>query len=456
MGERKENGSEARRSCENHSQYDVKVYNMNDHINETNTPEDGLTPEELTLLKEALDTAWPPPEKSLRDGVMAQIRRERAMAKKRALRNRVVKYGSLAACLLLVTMVGIRVLPAMNSKSADMAAADRYTLTAGNTAPAEAAPETAAQGYSENEKSGKNDGEPMQAVPGSTVSASAEDGGILITEEAVSEEALPETEAETLAETSAPYSKLLFSAAPAETEEECAVAECEAEGMEEYADAVETCAADAAVNTACAHSAVFADSYHTIPEMIIACTGEDVYLAWLDGTEGCDRNIAEYLNYMEENSSVLLSDIEMVYDATDLWYWYDWDFGLLESGDSDAVEEYYRNGGNFSEMVKRDTEYRFKLALLDEMGAEMNVDVCAWSIADLVESENITLSALTEIYEKSADGVTADYPGYAPQQYDLAALHDYAFSAANDEETPPDSIAQGRHEDEMFRMDFVK
>jgi len=120
------------------------------------------------------------------------------------------------------------------------------------------------------------------------------------------------------------------------------------------------------------------------------------------------------------------------------------------------VEEYYRNGGNFAEMVKRDTEYRFKLALLDETGAEKTVDVCAWSIADLVEEEGMTLLTLTAVYEASADEVEGDYPGYAAQEYDLAALHDYAYSEANDAETPPGAIAHGRHEDEMFRIDTVK
>lgn len=406
---------------------------MNDHMKENNTAEDGLEAEELALLKEALDAAWPPPKTSLRDGVMSQIRRERAAAKRRALLNRAVKYGSLAACLLLVTAAGFRILPGLASKSAEMAA-DAYNMAA---APAE----EAVMEYADADENGEITKKNMLF---STQSTAAE------TEAAAeAEEAVPETEQEALPETAAPM--LMFAAGPkTEKTEEAAVTECEAETAEE------TALADDATEILCDHSGVFADSYHDIPEVIIACTGEDVYLAWLDGTEGCDRNIADYLRYMEANSSVLLSDIEMIYDATDLWYRYDWNFSLFGTGDSEAIEEYYKNGGDFAGMVKRDSEYRFKLALLDETGAAMNVDVCAWSIADLVEAENITLSALEEIYEKSAVSAAADYPGYEVQHYDLAALHDYAYSAENDAETPPDAIAPGRHEDEMFRTEPVK
>jgi len=428
---------------------------MNDHLNENNIPEDGLSPEELALLKEALDAAWPPPKKSLRDGVMAQVKRERTLMRRRAIRNRIVKYGSFAACLLLVTIAGIRVLPSLTSKSADMASADGYAYTMATSAPAETSPETVTQ-YTSGAADDADSAETVPAVLFSTMSTTAAEPAAPVPEEAypeteaeLIEEAAPETSPETEA---APSNKMMFAAAPAETAEECAVVECEAEVTEEYADNAADCLTDAL----CAHSGVFADSYHVIPEVVIACTGEDVYLAWLDGTEGCDRNIADYLNYMEANSFVLLSDIEMIYDATDLWYRYDWNFDLFESGNPEAVEEYYRNGGNFAEMVKRDTEYRFKLALLDETGAEKTVDVCAWSIADLVEEEGMTLLTLTAVYEASADEVEGDYPGYAAQEYDLAALHDYAYSEANDAETPPGAIAHGRHEDEMFRIDTVK
>ena len=437
---------------------------MNDHMNDTNLSGDGLTPEELAILKEALDTAWPPPKNSIRDGVMAQVKRERAAAKRRTLLNRAVKYGSFAACLLLVTVAGIRILPSLTSKSADMASADGYAYTMATAAPAETFPESAMQ----NTSDAAEDADSADTAPAILFSTMSPTAAEPAEEPAapVPEEALPETEAEYIEEAApeteaAPSGKLMFAAAPAETSPETAapemeaeyeaeIVECEAE--EVYSDTL-TAVSDTA---ACPHSGVFADSYHVIPEVVIACTDEDVYLAWLDGTEGCERNIADYLNYMEDNSFVLLSDIERIYDATDLWYRYDWDFDLLESGDSDAIEDYYQSGGNFAEMVKRDTEYRFKLALLDETGAEKTVDVCAWSIADLVEEEEMTLSTLTAVYEASADEVEEDYPGYAAQEYDLAALHDYAYSAANDEETPPCSEAPGRHEDEMFRIDTVK
>lgn len=418
---------------------------MNDHLNETNLPEDGLSPDELDLLREALDTAWPPPKHSLRDGVMAQIRRERTAAKRRRLLSRTAKYGSLAACLVLTALAGIRVLPSLTSKSAEMADAG-YFYAAGTDG-------AAAQEYTDEDNSEEYADEPTEAILFTTTSTyAAEEPAAPVTEEALPE-TVPETEA-------APANKLMFAAAPAETAPETAApemeAEYEAEIVECEAEEVFDTAAAVSDTATCPHSGVFADSYHTIPEIVIACTGEDVYLAWLDGTEGCERSIAGYMDYMEENTHVLLSDIEMIYDATDLWYRFDWNFDLLESDDITAIEEYYRNGGNFAEMVKRDTEYRFKLALLDETGAEKSVDVCAWSIADLVEEAGMTLSTLTAVYEASADEVEGDYPGYTAQEYDLAALHDYAYSEANDAETPPGAIAHGRHEDELFRITPVK
>ncbi len=435
---------------------------MNDHLNETPLPEDGLSADELSLLREALATAWPPPEHSIRDGVMAQIRKERAAAKRRQILSRAVKYGSLAACLVLITAVGIRVLPSLGRSSdmaaeayitiEDYAAPQSVTCTAlSDASPAENTGETLPETAADSTGAHKL----MAVFP--TSEAAEEMGSEAPAEDPPAE--MPEPEeaapAETVPETAAPM--LMFAAAPksdsADDSTDAEIPECEAvewEAEEVYSEKL------ADLSASCGHISAFADSYHTIPDLLIACTGEDIYLAWLEGTEGCAQNIAGYLNYMEANSHVLLSDIEMIYDATDLWYQLDWNFDLFESGDAAAIEEYYRNGGDFAGMVKRESEYRFKLALLDETGAEKSVDVCAWSIADLVEEEAMTLSVLTAVYEASADQVRTDYPGYEVQQYDLAALHDYAYSAENDEPTPPGSIAPGRHEDEMFRVDAVK
>lgn len=409
---------------------------MNDHLNDNNIPEDGLTAEELALLRDALDAAYPPPKHSLRDGVMAQVKRERALLKRRRLRSRFVKIGSLAACLALVTMVGVRVLPALTSKSADMAAYDTaaqeaevytYTTSAGDDGIV----------YTSSDTEAKR----SAGVMLSTFSAPAPEA-----------EEAEETAEECVTEAAEEYAD----AAPAETvpetmPETMAVPEYEAEVIETECE-TEAPMLMMAASPKCDHSSVFADSYHTIPEQLIAVTGDDVYLAWISETDGCGRSIADYLNYMEENTPLLLSDIEMLYDATDLWYQYDWNFTLLNAGDSDAIEAYYRNGGDFAGMVKRATEYNFKLALLDETGTETSVSVCAWSIADLVEDCGITLSTLTSVYEASADEIEATYPGYEAQAYDLAALHDYAYSPANDEPDPPCEIAPGRNEDAMFRV----
>lgn len=421
---------------------------MNDHLNENNIPGDGLNAElsadELALLKEALDAAYPPPKHSIRDGVMAQVKRECILAKRRALYSRIMKYGSLAACIALVVMAGIRILPALTSKSADMASYEAEALQ--NTA--------AAYDIAED---GMTDGTEPEAAEVYTYSADDADTAAADNGESMKKfmyTAVPETESEPSEAVEEEAVEAEAVAKEAEAPTAAAPVETAAETMAyDYAD--KAVVSSISADPDCRHTAVFADSYHTIPDRLIAITGDDVYLAWITGTSGCERNIADYLSYMEENTSILSGDIELIYDATDLWYLCDWNFGLLNAGDADAVEEYYANGGDFAGMVKRATEYNFKLALLDETGAEMTVEVCAWSIADLVEEHGMTLSTLTAVYEASADEIEDTYPGYEAQEYNLEALHDYAYSAANDEETPPDSLAPGRMEDAMFRVDSV-
>ena len=49
---------------------------MNENLNTQQFPEDPLSDEELAMLRDVLNTAFPAPKTSVRDGVMAQIRRE--------------------------------------------------------------------------------------------------------------------------------------------------------------------------------------------------------------------------------------------------------------------------------------------------------------------------------------------------------------------------------------------
>ncbi len=76
---------------------------MNEH--------DNLTPAELESYRSALKEAYPAPKSDIHGNVMKQIRAERLMQKKRARRAAFVKWGSVAACLLLVCVIALKVIP---------------------------------------------------------------------------------------------------------------------------------------------------------------------------------------------------------------------------------------------------------------------------------------------------------------------------------------------------------
>lgn len=103
---------------------------MNEHNN--------FTPEELNLYRSALDEAYPAPKSDIHGNVMKAIRAERILKKQRARRALFVKWGSVAACLAIVCLVGWRVIPGtdkfapMEANKADRAydLAEDYVVSA--------------------------------------------------------------------------------------------------------------------------------------------------------------------------------------------------------------------------------------------------------------------------------------------------------------------------------------
>ena len=76
---------------------------MNEH--------DNLTPAEMELYRSALNEAYPALKSDIHGNVMKAIRAERILQKKRARRAAFVKWGSAAACLAIVCLVGWRMIP---------------------------------------------------------------------------------------------------------------------------------------------------------------------------------------------------------------------------------------------------------------------------------------------------------------------------------------------------------
>lgn len=72
-----------------------------------------LTETERELYRRLVNESYPQPKKSIREGVMAEIRRETASAKTKRI-NRLVRYGSIAACFVLIMGVVIGIVPYLN------------------------------------------------------------------------------------------------------------------------------------------------------------------------------------------------------------------------------------------------------------------------------------------------------------------------------------------------------
>ena len=77
---------------------------------------DGMSREEFALYKSALDASLPKPKTDIHAAVTAKIRAER---KRMDIMRKAAKWGSLAACLILVSLVGIKLYPEFKTKSAD-------------------------------------------------------------------------------------------------------------------------------------------------------------------------------------------------------------------------------------------------------------------------------------------------------------------------------------------------
>ncbi len=79
---------------------------MNEH--------DNLTPAELESYRSALKEAYPAPKTDIHANVMKEIRAERLAQAKRRRRAAFVKWGSVAACLVLVCVIALRVAPELD------------------------------------------------------------------------------------------------------------------------------------------------------------------------------------------------------------------------------------------------------------------------------------------------------------------------------------------------------
>lgn len=91
---------------------------MNDKSNFPRVDESlsDMSREEFALYKSVLEASLPEPKTDIHAAVTAKIKAER---KRMDIMRKAAKWGSLAACLILVSLVGIKLLPELKTKSSD-------------------------------------------------------------------------------------------------------------------------------------------------------------------------------------------------------------------------------------------------------------------------------------------------------------------------------------------------
>lgn len=107
---------------------------MNDLDNrisrEDEDSEQEMTGEELTLYLKFIEYAYPTPKTDLRQAVSARIREEqyqssrikkKSLINKNRITSKIVKWSSLAACIAIICLAGIKVIPSLNAKSEKLA-----------------------------------------------------------------------------------------------------------------------------------------------------------------------------------------------------------------------------------------------------------------------------------------------------------------------------------------------
>ncbi len=442
-----------------------------------------------------LAEAYPGPKRDIRSAVMAQIAAEDSKilkSKKKGrwsaeVRNRFVRYGSMAACLVLLTVLGFRVLPMMGDIVAPETADMEMELRAADAAmdvqaPTEEMPETRAATTSEAvEENGassnyfkvqtysgepiEEEGEEMTVVEEEVTDGTvAEAAPLAPVEEAVVEEEAPAVE-------KAPVEEAVVEEAPAAEPTTEALSlplagEIIVEKAVEQAIAEEAPAEEAAdqggilysvgmsgagansdavysgtatvpqslsyTSEGCLHGAVFGNSFHDIPRsvmnLVTSYADAAEAAAWCEDNAGsCDMNIYELLTAFD----IPRDAFEALYTTTDLWYHHDYNTEVLYDGDRAAVYEYYRNGGDTA-FAARYFMYELKLALYTEAGAKVYgtwagergyTAFVQWSLAEFVRDFGVSRERFAELYDETAARFTEHYPAEAVPTYDVEGIY---------------------------------
>ena len=465
---------------------------MNDKELNPREPENALTGEEESALRDLLRSAYPAPPSGITERIMERIREEireedrkiLPAPRKKNRRGTWIRWSALAASILLVGTIGLSVLPRLtqNLKTADSSMADSATATADGMWEMAAEPEEAFEEAFDEAAPELPDGmlfametpAPEPAPEPAAEEKSAATAGLGFGSSAPASE-----------EPAASNGRFTAPAAPAPDPNSYACAEAE-EASELRADAGDaapvpeaeaffdfnTDSADAAdegllsmklytlngaagisteegeipmmtsgvrnsdydasdardmltyyyVRTACAHAGAFRNSYHDIPEVLIAKVGPELYGAWATKVQNedlCGVNILSFAVRFGLSAEEILA-------TGDTWYFLDLPDGIpLTEENAGAVEQYYLDGGDPGKMIPRVTVYNLKTAMIREAGMDAylgwrgdgNKSLVSWSVAEGASALGLSAETMDRLCGEALEKTAADYgPAFLPDR----------------------------------------
>lgn len=447
---------------------------MNDKTNTARGPEDdlsGLSPglgaEDCARLLAILREAYPSPKKDIRAAVMEVVRAdlekknagdrhraavlpgpaEKDRGRKRAARlGRIAKWGSLAACILLVSAVGIRVLPALTRKAAvmtqDSAAVESYPAEAASRTETQAdanpaLPAPAPEMMTEEAAFDEAPASPEAPAAAAKTSAVPEEKAEIEEEAAeldayfdVAEEAeVPEAEDFAWSENDAFLNSSLYAAeAAAEpVPESPEVPRAVGDG---YAGEFRTTGGIAAEESAslpfyyvqrdCPHANAYRNAYHDIPRVLIERVGVELFNEWAAEAQAADPCGVNLLAFALRFGLTA----EEIYDTGDVWYYLDLpeDLPLTEES-AEAVAAYYAAGGDRQKMTDRAAVYELKNAMIRESGLSAYLawrgnaggdrSLRSWTVREGADALGIGDDRLLALAKDASAAAAAANPGFA-------------------------------------------
>ncbi len=355
-----------------------------------------LTEEEMRLYKEALETAFPHPSHHLAPDVMAAVRKEEARKKNQ--RRLILRWGSLAACVALVALVGIKTLPSLLSPDKiayDAAENGSYAATYKSTD--DALLYSAMLDSDEDARIAYGGSEEVPEMAVETEIVVENDNGANAKRDAT------DTASGVITEDG------LISVSTTATD----VAEPECEEV-----------------FRCAHENAAQNSYHNIPEALIREVGREPYDKWAEQAskdDPCGANIYAFIQHFQFPAITFT----MLMQTTDLAYFYDYPQDLLYGEDAEAVAAYYEKGGNAEGMLADGFEYELKKNLALSIGEKAYKEwlesfplgtVRSWSMARFLQDHGFGEGDFIRVYNKTVADYAEIYPDFVPQEYDTLLL----------------------------------